>query len=194
MDKKKENKKLPIDLNLNPVEPLPENLKKYFDICKEKLGLIPNVLKAYSHNTEKLNTFTAMYNEIMLGESGLSKLQREMIAVVVSSINRCYYCQVAHGAAVRKLSGNPILGEALIMNFRIAKIPQKEMSMLEFASKLTTNSHSINEADRSKLRNDGFTDKDIWDISSVVGFFNMSNRIASATNMEPNDEYHSSSR
>jgi len=156
--------------------------------------LIPNVLKAYSHNTEKLNTFTAMYNEIMLGESGLSKLQREMIAVVVSSINRCYYCQVAHGAAVRKLSGNPILGEALIMNFRIAKIPQKERSMLEFASKLTTNSHSINEADRNKLRNDGFTDKDIWDISSVVGFFNMSNRIASATNMEPNDEYHFSSR
>ena len=88
---------LPISLNLKSVNPLPENIQKYFKLCKEKLGLIPNVLKAYSHNTEKLNAFTNMYNEIMLAESGLSKLQREMIAVVVSSINKCFYCQVAHG-------------------------------------------------------------------------------------------------
>ena len=181
---------LPISLNLKSVNPLPENIQKYFKLCKEKLGLIPNVLKAYSHNTEKLNAFTNMYNEIMLAESGLSKLQREMIAVVVSSINKCFYCQVAHGATVRELSKNPELSEELIMNYNIANISDKDKAMLEFSDKMTSSSYKIQEEDRSILREHGFTDADIWDIASVVGFFNMSNRIASATKMMPNNEYH----
>ena len=93
-------------LDLPMVDPLPESTQRYFDICTEKLGMIPNVLQAYAFDITKLNAFTAMYNDLMLGESGLSKLEREMIAVVVSSINRCWYCQVAHGAAVRAL-GSP---------------------------------------------------------------------------------------
>ena len=194
MPKKINDNNLPISLNLKQNQSLPESTKKYFSICKEKLGLIPNVLKAYSHNIEKLNTFTAMYNELMLGDSGLSKLDREMIAVVVSSINRCYYCQVAHGASVRQLSKNPELGEKLIMNFKIADLNSRERSMLNFASKLTKKSYAISEKDRQKLRNNGFSDSDIWDIASVVGFFNMSNRVASATKMEPNEEYHSMAR
>ena len=181
---------LPISLNLKSVNPLPENIQKYFKLCEEKLGLIPNVLKAYSHNTEKLNAFTNMYNEIMLAESGLSKLQREMIAVVVSSINKCFYCQVAHGASVRELSKNPLLSEELIMNYNIANISDKDKEMLKFSDKMTSSSYKIQEEDRNILREYGFTDADIWDIASVVGFFNMSNRIASATKMMPNNEYH----
>ena len=181
---------LPISLNLKSVNPLPENIQKYFKLCKEKLGLIPNVLKAYSHNTEKLNAFTNMYNEIMLAESGLSKLQREMIAVVVSSINKCFYCQVAHGASVREISKNPELSEELIMNYNVANISDKDKAMLEFSDKMTSSSYKIQEEDRNILREHGFTDADIWDIASVVGFFNMSNRIASATKMIPNNEYH----
>lgn len=181
---------LPISLNLKSVNPLPENIQKYFKLCEEKLGLIPNVLKAYSHNTEKLNAFTNMYNEIMLAESGLSKLQREMIAVVVSSINKCFYCQVAHGASVRELSKNPELSEELIMNYNIANISDKDKEMLKFSDKMTSSSYKIQEEDRNILREHGFTDADIWDIASVVGFFNMSNRIASATKMVPNNKYH----
>ena len=181
---------LPISLNLKSVNPLPENIQNYFKLCKEKLGLIPNVLKAYSHNTQKLNAFTNMYNEIMLAESGLSKLQREMIAVVVSSINKCFYCQVAHGATVRELSRNPELSEELIMNYNVANISDKDKEMLRFSDKMTSSSYKIQEEDRNILREHGFTDADIWDIASVVGFFNMSNRIASATKMMPNNEYH----
>ena len=103
-------------LDLPPVDPLPERTQAYFDLCSEKLGLVPNVLRAYAFDIEKLDAFAALYNTIMLGESGLSKLEREMIGVVVSSINRCWYCQVAHGAAVRELSGDPALGEAMVMN------------------------------------------------------------------------------
>ena len=112
----------PIALDLPMVDPLPEATQRYFDICDEKLGMVPNVLKAHAFDIDKLNAFTALYNDLMLADSGLSKLEREMIAVVVSSINRCWYCQVAHGAAVRQLSGDPKLGEYMVMNYRMAPL------------------------------------------------------------------------
>jgi uncharacterized peroxidase-related enzyme len=118
----------PTALNLPMVNPLPEPTQKYFDVCQDRLGMIPNVLKAYAFDIDKLNAFTAMYNDLMLGQSGLSKLEREMIAVVVSSINRCWYCQVAHGAAVRELSGTPELGEAMVMNWRAANLDARKAS------------------------------------------------------------------
>ncbi|TCP40604.1 peroxidase-related enzyme [Rhodovulum marinum] len=185
---------LPTALDLPPVDPLPPETRKYFDICAEKLGLVPNVLRAYAFDIAKLNAFSAMYNDLMLGESGLTKLEREMIAVVVSSINRCWYCQVAHGAAVRELSGDPKLGEAMVMNYRAAPLNARQRAMLDFAEKLTLESHRVEEADRQALRDQGFSDRDIWDIAAVAGFFNMSNRIASASGMEPNEAYHGAHR
>ena len=185
---------LTTSLNLQPVSPLPDATRKYFDVCQEKLGLIPNVLKAHSFNIDKLNAFTGLYNELMLADSNLSKLEREMIAVVVSSINRCFYCLTAHGAAVRELSGDPILGEKLVMNFRTAELSSRSKVMLEFVEKVTLESHKVNETDRQNLREAGFNDADIWDIANITAFFNMSNRLASALDMKPNDEYHSKNR
>ena len=184
----------PTALELPIVDPLPEKTKAYFDICQDKLGLIPNVLKAYAFDIDKLNAFTAMYNDIMLADSGLTKLEREMIAVVVSSINRCWYCQVAHGAAVRALSGDPALGEAMVMNFRSANLEKRQLAMLIFAEKLTKSSAEIEESDREALRQAGFGDRDIFDIANVAGFYNMTNRVASAIDMRPNSEYHAQSR
>jgi len=181
-------------LDLPQVDPLPEETQRYFDICVEKLGFVPNVLSAYAFNIDKLNGFTAMYNDLMLGQSGLSKLEREMIAVVVSSINHCFYCLTAHGAAVRKLSGDPTLGEVLVMNYRAADLSVRHKAMLDFAEKVTIASHTIEEPDRQALRNAGFTDGDIWDIASVASFFNMSNRVSSAVDKQPNIEYHSQNR
>ena len=174
-------------------EPLTERQQKYLDICKEKLGFVPNVLKAYSWHSAKFEGFTNLYNDLMLGESGLTKLEREMIAVVVSSANRCYYCLTAHGAAVRQLS-TPELGEQLVMNFRAADIPPKQRAMLDFAWKLTKNPDEIDEPDREALRKAGWIDRDIWDISAVTAFFNMSNRMSAATDNRPNEEYRSMAR
>ncbi|MEM8741682.1 MAG: peroxidase-related enzyme [Pseudomonadota bacterium] len=185
---------LPIALNLPAADPLPEDTAKYFAICEEKLGMVPNVLRAYAFEPEKLRAFSTMYNDLMLGESGLSKLEREMIAVAVSSANRCWYCQVAHGAAVRALSGRPELGEALVMNYRVADLTPRERAMLDFAVAMTKASAEIEEADRGVLRVAGFTDRDIWDIAAVAGFFNMTNRMASAVSMAPNPEYHTQAR
>lgn len=184
----------PTALDLPMVDPLPEATQKYFDICVDKLGMIPNVLKANAFDIDKLNAFTGFYNDVMLAESGLSKLEREMIAVVVSSINRCFYCLVAHGAAVRQLSGDPMLGEMLLMNYRVAPLDARQRAMLDFASKMTTASATIEEPDRQALRDVGFSDRDIWDIANVTGFYNMTNRVASATAMQPNEEYHAQSR
>ncbi|MET4129211.1 peroxidase-related enzyme [Roseovarius sp. MBR-6] len=184
----------PTALDLPPVDPLPEATRRYFEICEEKLGIVPNVLRAHAFDIEKLDAFTALYNTLMLAPSGLTKLEREMIAVVVSSINRCWYCQVAHGAAVRALSGDPALGEAMVMNYRVADISARQRAMLDFAAKVTQASATVEEADRAALREHGFSDRDIWDIANVAGFFNMSNRVASATGMVPNPEYHSQAR
>ncbi|MGB0997453.1 MAG: peroxidase-related enzyme [Pseudomonadales bacterium] len=186
--------KTPTALDLPPVDPLPEATQKYFGICQDKLGMVPNVLQAHAFSIEKLNAFTGLYNELMLADSGLSKLEREMIAVVVSSINRCFYCLTAHGAAVRELSGDPILGEQLVMNYRTAELDARQRAMLDFTALLTSASYTVEEAHRQSLRDVGFSDRDIWDIINVAAFFNMTNRVASGTAMVPNDEYHRSTR
>lgn len=182
-----------IALDLGPMKLSPA-MTAYFKKCQDKLGFVPNVLLAYAFDTTKLEVFAAFYNDLMLGESGLSKLEREMIAVAVSSQNRCYYCLTAHGAAVRQYSGNPLLGEQLVMNYRAARLSKRQRAMLDFAVKLTSSPWSVEEADRERLRRAGFSDRDIWDISAIVGFFNMSNRVASATDMRPNATYHKQAR
>ncbi|MCG8690403.1 MAG: peroxidase-related enzyme [Minwuiales bacterium] len=176
-----------------PGELSPET-RKYWEICREKLGMVPNVIAAYSFDDAKLNGFTTMYNEMMLGPSGLSKLEREMIAVVVSSVNRCYYCLTAHGAQVREISGDAELGEMLVMNYRAADLDPRHRAMLDFAVKLTERPHDILEEDRQALRDVGFSDRDIWDIGTVASFFNMSNRMAAAIDMMPNPDYHGMAR
>lgn len=184
----------PTALDLPMVDPLPEATQKYFDICQDKLGMVPNVLTAHAFDIGKLNAFTALYNDLMLGDSNLTKLEREMIAVVVSAQNRCFYCLTAHGAAVRDLSGDPKLGEMLVMNYRVAPLDPRQRAMLDFALKVTVASAEIEEPDRQKLRDQGFSDRDIWDIANVAAFFNMSNRVSSAVDMRPNDDYHAQAR
>lgn len=177
-----------------PQAELSQEMQAYFAKCEEKLGYVPNVLLAYAHDGAKLAAFAALYNDLMLAPSGLSKLEREMIAVAVSSVNRCYYCLTAHGQAVRQLSGDPVLGEMMVMNYRAAKLSRRHRAMLDFAVKLTETPHLIEEEDRQALRAAGFGERDLWDIGAVAAFFNMSNRMASAVDMRPNAEYHGSVR
>ena len=173
---------------------LDEGMKKYFQICREKLGLLPNVLRAYAFRPSKLKTFVSFYNELMLGDSGLTKLEREMIAVVVSSTNHCFYCIAAHGQAVRELSNDPDLGEMLVANYRVAKLTPRHRAMLDFAYKLTIRPAEVDAVDRAALKKAGFKPEDIFDIADTVGFYNMSNRVAIALDMMPNREYHARNR
>ena len=173
---------------------LDDDLKAIWAKCVEKLGFVPNVYATYSKRPQRLRNFMAMYNEIMFAPSGLSKLEREMIAVVVSSANRCYYCLVAHGAAVRQLSGDAELGEMMALNYRVARLDARQRAMLDFAWKLTTTPNLVDDADRDGLRGHALSEEDVFDLAETVAFFNLSNRMASASDMMPNPEYHRSDR
>ncbi|OUW57310.1 MAG: alkylhydroperoxidase [Alphaproteobacteria bacterium TMED199] len=183
-----------LDLDYEGTKDGEDQVKNYLEIVQEKLGFIPNVLAAFAKFPKQFEGFTKLYNALMLGESGLTKLEREMIAVTVSSENHCFYCLVAHGSAVRELSNDPQLGERIAANFKSAELPKKQEELLNFTKKLTKDPSEIIENDRKKLRDVGYTDRDIWDISAIVGLFNMTNRLASATDMEPNNNYHNLAR
>ena len=183
-----------LNLEYNGEKDGEDQVENYLNIVNEKVGFIPNVLAAFAKFPKQFEGFTKLYNSLMLGESGLTKLEREMIAVTVSSENHCFYCLVAHGSAVRELSNDPQLGERIAANFRSAELPEKQLELLNFTKKLTRDPSEISESDRTKLREVGYTDRDIWDISAIVGLFNMTNRLASATEMEPNDNYHNIAR
>jgi uncharacterized peroxidase-related enzyme len=182
--------------------PLPEeddldgDIKEYYAKCRDKLGLVPNVIRAYTANQAKLRNFIAFYNKLMLDEDdcALSKLEREMIAVVVSAANRCYYCLVAHGQAVRQLSGDPQLGEMMVMNYRVAELDERQRAMLDFAWKLTKTPAAVSDDDRGRLRDAGFSDRDIFDICDVAAFFNYTNRMAHGLDMMPNPDYQAMDR
>ena len=183
-----------LDLDYEGTKDGEDQVNNYLEIVQQKLGFIPNVLAAFAKFPKQFEGFTKLYNALMLGESGLTKLEREMIAVTVSSENHCFYCLVAHGSAVRELSTDPQLGERIAANFRSAELPKKQEELLNFTKKLTKDPSEIGKNDRKKLRDVGYTDRDIWDISAIVGLFNMTNRLASATEMEPNNNYHNLAR
>ena len=180
----------PMALDPGPQARLDPDNGEYFAKCQEKLGFVPNVLRAYAFDNAKLRAFILMADDLMLSESGLSKAEREMIAVAVSAINHCHYCLTSHGAALRQRAKDPELGELVAQNYRAADLNKRHKAMLDFTSKLTEAPDKIEEADREALRRAGFSDRDIWDIAAVASFYNMSNRMAAAADIRPNPEYH----
>jgi len=177
-------------LDLRRGGPLDPDNAAYFAKCEEKLGFVPNVLAAYAFDNAKLRAFILMADDLMLGDSGLSKAEREMIAVAVSAVNHCHYCLTSHGAALRQRAGDPELGELIAQNWRAAGLGPRQEAMLDFCVKLAEAPDKIRESDREALRRAGFSDRDIWDIAAVASFYNMTNRLAAATDMKPNREYH----
>ena len=172
----------------------PPEIRAVFARCMEKIGFVPNVLRSYTLRPRKFELFRRYNNELMLGESGLSALEREMIAAVVSCVNHCHYCLVAHGAQVRVLSGDAVLGDQLVANYRAAALSRRQRAMLDFVWKLSESPDSVGDADRAALRRAGFGDEDIFDIAEVAGFYNMTNRLAAAIDMRPNREYYGMGR
>lgn len=157
--------------------------------CQTKLGFVPNVFQAYAHDAGKFRAFRAMSNDLMKGDSPLSELEREMIAVVVSSQNRCHYCLSAHGAAVRALSGDRAFGDALVNNYRAVKLPPRHRAMLDFAAALNDPENLNAAEERGKLMRAGFCHRAVFHICAVAAFYHMTNRIAAAIDLQPNPEY-----
>ena len=171
-----------------------EEVKALWARPLEKLGFVPNVLRVFALRPGHLLRWWEYYDELMRGESGLTKAQREMIAVVVSATNRCHYCVVSHTAALRVLTEDPALADALATNYRAAAVEARERAMLDFAVKLTEESYRCGPEDVVALREAGWSDEDVMDIAQVAAMFNFTNRLASGLGWAPNPEYGSLGR
>jgi uncharacterized peroxidase-related enzyme len=181
-------------LSVPKEQALPDDVTTLFDKLRNKPGFVPNVYRAYSLRPQQLRGFIALYDAIMTEESGLTKAEREMIAVAVSAQNHCFYCLTAHGAVLRVRSGDEVLADTIAANYRSADLTPRQRAMLDLAVKITMASDTISDEDIAGLRDHGFSDEDIMDIVQTAALFNYSNRVASALGLRPNHEYHSLAR
>ena len=176
------------------LDDLPEDIRSRIVAVHQKAGFIPNVFLAWAHRPDEFRAFFAYHDALLEKPDGLTKAEREMIVVVTSSLNHCHYCVIAHGAILRIRAKHPRIADQVAVNYLNAELTPRQRAMLDFAVKLTNEPWGIEEEDREALRRVKFTDRDIFDISAVAAFFNMSNRVASATDMRPNALYHGQGR
>jgi uncharacterized peroxidase-related enzyme len=173
------------------LENLPEDIRTRILEVQAKAGFVPNVFLALAHRPAEWRAFVAYHDALMLKEGGnLSKGDREMIVVATSAANECLYCVVAHGAILRVYEKKPLVADQVAINWRKADITPRQRAMLAFAMKACQRSHEIDNADFAALREHGFDEEDAWDIAAITAFFGMSNRLANATGMKPNDEFY----
>ena len=172
------------------LEDLPEDIRARMLEVQEKAGFIPNVFLTLAHRPEEWRAFFAYHDALMLRDSGLTKIEREMIVVATSGANDCPYCVVAHGAILRVYAKNPRIADQVAVNYRKAEITPRQKAMLDFALKVAMHSAELAEADYDQLRIHGFSEEDIWDIGAIAAFFALSNRMAALIDMRPNDEFY----
>ena len=172
------------------IEGLPDDLRERILAVQEKSGFVPNVFLAFAHRPAEFRAFFAYHDALMLGESGLSKGEKEMIVVATSAANACLYCVVAHGALLRIFEKQPLVADQVAVNYRKADITPRQRAMLDFAMKVCTDSATLGEVDFAALREHDFSEEDAWDIGAITALFGLSNRMANLTGMRPNDEFY----
>ena len=173
---------------------LPDNLKGLFRKAKEKLGFVPNVFRVMSFRPERLSAWFAHYKQLHEPTDNLSVAEREMIAVAVSMANGCLYCLVSHGAALREALGDPIKADRITLDYQRAGLDARLTAILDFAVKLTKQMGDCNAADLEHLQSFGLTLEEVWDVIEIAAMYNFTNRMAAATGMLPNREYHALAR
>ncbi|VVE85584.1 peroxidase-related enzyme [Pandoraea sputorum] len=168
---------------------LPDDIRARIDAVHEKAGFIPNVFLTLAHRPDEFRAFFAYHDALMLKDGNLSQGEREMVVVATSAANQCLYCVVAHGALVRIYEKQPLLADQVAVNYLKADLTERQKAILAYAMKVCERSHEVSDEDYATLRRHGLNDEDIWDIASITAFFGMSNRIANAISMRPNDEF-----
>jgi uncharacterized peroxidase-related enzyme len=170
---------------------LPDDIRESILAVQEKAGFVPNVFLTLAHRPAEFRAFFAYHDALMLKETGsLTKPDREMIVTTTSAKNDCLYCVVAHGALLRIYAKNPLVADQVAVNHLKADITPRQRAMLDFAVKVCLESATVSADDYAALHAHGFDDEDIWDIAAITAFFGMSNRIANAIGMRPNEEFY----
>jgi uncharacterized peroxidase-related enzyme len=173
---------------------LPEDLQKLFAKARERIGFVPNVFRTYSFRPERLRTWFAHFRSLHEPTANLDAAEREMIAVAVSMANGCLYCLVAHGAALREALGDPVQADRITLDYRRAGLDERRTAILDYAVRITREPLECGPGDLQQLRAFGLTDEEIWDIAEIAAMYNFTNRMALATGMIPNEEYHALAR
>jgi uncharacterized peroxidase-related enzyme len=173
---------------------LPEDIRERIAAVQEKSGFVPNVFLVLARRPDEFRAFFAYHDALMEKPGTLSKAEREMIVVATSAVNACTYCVVAHGAILRIRAKNPLVADQVAVNYRKADLDQRQRAMLDFAVKVAESSHAIDDADYESLKRNGFSDDDAWDVAAIAAMFAMSNRLANAFSIRPNDEFYAMGR
>jgi uncharacterized peroxidase-related enzyme len=173
---------------------LPKDIRERIAAVQEKSGFAPNVFLALARRPDEFRAFFAYHDALMEKPGGLTKAEREMIVVATSGVNNCQYCVVAHGAILRIRAKNPLIADQVAVNFRKADLTARQKAMLDFALKVAARSHEIDERDYEALSAHGFSDDDAWDIAAIAALFAMSNRLANAFSIRPNEEFYGMGR
>ena len=176
------------------LDELPDDVRARIVEVERKAGFIPNVFLALAHRPAEFRAFFDYHDALMLKDGGLSKAEREMIVVATSAANDCHYCVIAHGALLRIYAKNPLIADQVAVNYRKADVSPRQRAMLDFAVKIALHAQDVDEADHARLREQGFSDEDIWDIGAIAAFFALSNRMAHLTDMRPNAEFYNMGR
>jgi len=153
-------------------------LKECYDHIKRTRGKIANIFKVQSLNPDALKAHLELYLKLMFGKSGLTRIQREMIATAISATNNCAYCATHHGEALLRLTKDADLVRRIKEDFARVDLPSKDHAMLNYAVKLTKNPSGVSLKDIEELRQAGFNDADILNINLIASYFNFVNRIA----------------
>lgn len=174
---------------------VPDDIRARILEVQEKAGFVPNVFLMFARRPAEWRAFFAYHDALMMPEtvgrtSNLTKGEREMIVVATSAANQCLYCVVAHGAILRIYEKKPLVADQVAVNYRKADISPRQRAILDFAMKVCTRSHEIEDADIAALHAHGLDDEDAWDIAAITAFFGLSNRMASFSGMAPNPEFY----
>ncbi len=169
---------------------IPEDIRTRILAVQQKSGFVPNVFLVLARRPDEFRAFFAYHDALMEKPGNLTKAEREMIVVATSNANQCQYCVIAHGAILRIRAKNPLIADQVAINYRKADISPRQKAMLDFAMKIAFEAYAVSEADYTALSGHGFDQEDCWDIAAIAAFFGMSNRLANATNMRPNDEFY----
>ncbi len=169
---------------------LPTDLRERFDVVEEKSGFLPNVFAALSHRPDEARAFFAMHDALMDKETlGLTKADREVVVVATSAVNDCLYCVVAHGAIARIRARDPYLADQVAVDWRKAPVGERMHTVLDVAVRLAVSPAEVTAEDLDRLRAQGLTEDDVWDLGMIVSFFALSNRLAHWAAIPPNPEF-----
>ncbi len=153
-------------------------LKEVYENLIKTRGKIAEVHKIQSLNPASIINHMDLYMTIMFGKSLLKRVQREMMAVIVSKANNCNYCQVHHAEAVNHYWKDDKKVKQLKENYKNLNLSNQDSLLCDYAWHLTKYPGDETESSFIKpLKQSGMEDAAILDATLVIAYFNFVNRI-----------------